>query len=128
MEEQGPLVKQWADNIRKEIEPLLHDADVFFGGRKELTLAEVFAVPALLRHELAVREGLINPLFKEEYEKLPNFSKWTRAILANANVQASWDESYVTQHIKSAAEMLRDKQVRKHVLTLFEPTTSRIAG
>ena len=43
---EDPLAKkakceEWSRTVEKEIEPLLGDADPFFGGSKELTLAEV---------------------------------------------------------------------------------------
>ena len=40
-EEKEVKVKEWVRAIEKEIEPLLHDANPFFGGSKEMTLAEV---------------------------------------------------------------------------------------
>jgi len=41
MKEKEAKTKEWSDAIEKELEPLLKDADPFFGGSKELTLAEV---------------------------------------------------------------------------------------
>ena len=41
-EEKKAKVDEWVKAVEKEIEPLLHDANPFFGGSKEMTLAEVF--------------------------------------------------------------------------------------
>ncbi len=41
MKEKEAKAMEWSDAIEKELEPLLKDADPFFGGSKELTLAEV---------------------------------------------------------------------------------------
>lgn len=43
-EEKEALAKDFLAVIGKEIEPLLKDADPFFGGSKKLTLAEVCAL------------------------------------------------------------------------------------
>ena len=41
MEEKEAKCEEWAKVIEKELEPLLADANPFFGGSKDLTLAEV---------------------------------------------------------------------------------------
>jgi glutathione S-transferase len=43
-EEKKAKADEWVEAIEKEIEPLLHDANPFFGGSKEMTLAEVFSL------------------------------------------------------------------------------------
>jgi glutathione S-transferase len=40
-EEKEAKSKEWVAAVQKEIEPLLQNASPFFGGSKELTLAEV---------------------------------------------------------------------------------------
>jgi glutathione S-transferase len=50
-EEKKTQVDAWVKAIEKEIEPLLHDANPFFGGSKEMTLAEVFP-PSTMSLEL----------------------------------------------------------------------------
>jgi glutathione S-transferase len=45
-EEKRAKADEWAKAIEKEIEPLLQDANPFFGGSKELTLAEVCFSPS----------------------------------------------------------------------------------
>lgn len=40
-EEKESKAKEWVEVWAKEMEPLLKGADPFFGGSKELTLAEV---------------------------------------------------------------------------------------
>jgi glutathione S-transferase len=46
-EEKKAKADEWVKAIEKEIEPLLHDANPFFGGSKEMTLAEVFFLPTV---------------------------------------------------------------------------------
>lgn len=46
MEEKEAKCKEWISVIKKEIEPLLHDANPYFGGSQRMTLAEV-SLPAL---------------------------------------------------------------------------------
>jgi glutathione S-transferase len=41
-EEKQTKADEWVKAVEKEIEPLLHDASPFFGGSKEMTLAEVW--------------------------------------------------------------------------------------
>jgi glutathione S-transferase len=39
-EKKQAKAQEWVTAVEKEIEPLLVDADPFFGGSKELTIAE----------------------------------------------------------------------------------------
>ena len=48
-DEKNSKVEECVKAIEKEIEPLLHDANPFFGGSTEITLAEVRIFSALLR-------------------------------------------------------------------------------
>lgn len=41
LEEKQAESKKWAETIEKEIEPLLKDANPYFGGSSRMTLAEV---------------------------------------------------------------------------------------
>ena len=40
-DEKQAKADEWVKAIEKEIEPLLHDANPFFGGSEQMTLAEV---------------------------------------------------------------------------------------
>ena len=46
-DEKKSKAEEWVKAIEKEIEPLLHDANPFFGGSTEMTLAEVRVFPPL---------------------------------------------------------------------------------
>lgn len=41
LEEKQAESKKWAETIEKEIEPLLKDANPYFGGSSKMTFAEV---------------------------------------------------------------------------------------
>lgn len=45
-EEKEAKSKEWVAAVEKDIEPLLKSANPFFGGSKELTLAEVGVIPS----------------------------------------------------------------------------------
>ena len=46
-EEKKTKADEWVKAIEKEIEPLLHDANPFFGGSKEITFAEVYPLSTM---------------------------------------------------------------------------------
>jgi glutathione S-transferase len=120
-EEKEAKSKEWVAAVRKEIEPLLKNANPFFGGSKDLTLAEVCVMragahsntrlttwtwqviiaPFLLRI-YALSNGDVLPVsVKEGLQKLPNFAKWANATMANESVRQTWDEEAVVSRTKS---------------------------
>lgn len=101
--------------IEKEIEPLLKDTSddaPFFGGRKELTLAEAITAPFLLRFYALSEDGeLIPKSLKQSLEKLPNVGRWAKATLAKESVLYIWDEEKVLSRTKKRiAKMIADSK------------------
>ena len=84
---------EWVAAIEKEIEPLLADADPFFGGSKELTFAEVIVAPFLLRLYAFAKHGEVIPSsFAKKLDGLPNFSRWAKAVCEQKSVVGIWEE------------------------------------
>ncbi|KAI9761834.1 MAG: hypothetical protein M4579_000774 [Chaenotheca gracillima] len=88
---------EMVDALAKEVEPLLHDAAPFFGGSKDLTLAEVQTGSFVLRLMTWPKyEGLFSKKVPERIEKtMPNFYRWATAVQANKSVTALWNEKLV---------------------------------
>ncbi|KAA8914531.1 thioredoxin-like protein [Sphaerosporella brunnea] len=80
--------------IKSDIAPLLQDAAPFFGGSKELTLAEVNAASFVLRiYTLGKEEyGLLPAFLLPELRKIEVWQKWVDAVLAKESVTAIFDE------------------------------------
>lgn len=86
VEEKEGKLKETIAMIEKEIEPLLANADPFFGGSKDLTFAEVFVAPFVQRWVALAEDGELIPKSSlKEMATLPNFWKWTNAMLAHRN-------------------------------------------
>lgn len=49
LEEKQEESKKWSATVEKEIEPLLKDANPYFGGSDKMTLAEVSTCPSCSR-------------------------------------------------------------------------------
>lgn len=106
MEEKEVKCKEWAQAIEKEIEPLLHDANPFFGGSQQLTYAEVQVAPFLIRF-YTLADGTVLPnSFRTALDALPNFSKWAKATMAKESVTYVFDEDTIRKTtIKRIADM-----------------------
>lgn len=83
--------------VKKEIEPLLRDAGPFFGGSQELTLAEALTAPFVLRYQTFSELGPMSKNIHEGLEKLPNYSKWSKAIWAKERVTATYDGPFLAK-------------------------------
>ena len=89
------LTESWVAAVKKEIEPLLKGADQYFGGSKELTLAEAIVAPFLLRWYEFADDTFVPKALVEGLDKLPNFSKWSEKVRGHPSVTKIWDgESY----------------------------------
>lgn len=110
-EEKERIAKETVAAVEKEIEPLLKDAAPFFGGKSELTLAEVIIAPFLLRFYALSNGDLMPKSLKEGLQKLPNFSKWADATLKQESVTYIWDEEKVVK--RTGARIAKMKQAAK---------------
>ncbi|GIZ42350.1 hypothetical protein CKM354_000562400 [Cercospora kikuchii] len=93
-EEKEKKVEEWVKAVEKEIEPLLEGAKPFFGGKEEVTMAEVHAGPFVVRwYSLAKHEDLLPASLIKKLDALPNFSKWAKAIHERNSITKSidWD-------------------------------------
>ena len=100
--EKEDLVNQWVSVIEKEIEPLLADADPFFGGSKNLTLGEVIPAPFMLRWFALSDDGeLVTSSFAKRLRALPDFGKWAKAVTERKTVLEIWDEETVLKSMKA---------------------------
>lgn len=88
--------------LKKEIEPLLANAKPFFGGSTELTLAEVFAGPFLLRLDSYARDGELAPhSLSKKINALPNFGKWKKEVTSHQTVKRVYDEKKILEGTKA---------------------------
>lgn len=95
-EEREALAKEFIAIVEKEIEPLLKDANPFFGGSKTLTFAEALTAPFILRVYAYSKNGRLLPKSVQTgLDSLPNFSKWAAATIAHDSVTYIWDEENV---------------------------------
>ena len=86
--------------IKKEIEPLLDDANPFFGGSKKMTLAEALTGPFLLRLKAFGKGGLLHESLVKGLETMPKFQKWVDTVASQDSVTYIWDEEKVVSHYK----------------------------
>jgi glutathione S-transferase len=91
-EEKEVLAKEFATKVGSEIEPLLADAAPFFGGSSKITMAEALTAPFILRIYSFANNGLLPRSLLDEFEKLPNFSKWSAQVMKHESVTYVWDE------------------------------------
>ncbi|KAI9847564.1 MAG: hypothetical protein M1837_002138 [Sclerophora amabilis] len=93
--------------LEKEIEPLLQDAAPFFGGSEKLTLAEVQAASFILRLYSWPKYGVISSSLPTALDRLPNFSRWAKAIHASKSATKIYDEEKSSEKIKAKVEKMR---------------------
>lgn len=109
-EEKESKAKEWLAAIEKEIEPLLHDAAPFFGGSKEMTIAEVHTAPFVLRFYAMAKDGELLPSsFLEGMNALPNFSKWAREVIKKDSVLSIWNEEKIITRTKERMQKMKSQ-------------------
>ncbi|KIW07684.1 hypothetical protein, variant [Verruconis gallopava] len=106
-EERQAKAQEWVAAVKKEIEPLLADADPFFGGSKKLTLVEANVAPFLLRIFALSGAGVLPTSVKTGLDQLPNFSKWAKATIEQPSVLKIWDEEKVIAGTKARIEKMK---------------------
>ncbi|KAK1045098.1 hypothetical protein LTR74_018204 [Friedmanniomyces endolithicus] len=106
--EKESKAEEWAAVIEKDIEPLLANANPFFGGSKELTFAEVLTAPFLLRVYTFAKDGeLIPSSFTKKLDALPNFSRWKKAVEQHENVLRIYDEKKTVDDTKAKLKSMQ---------------------
>jgi glutathione S-transferase len=106
-EEKEAKSKEWVAAVEKEIEPLLKTANPFFGGSKDLTLAEVNIAPFLLRIYALSTGEILPKSVKEGLQKLPNFSKWVNATISKESVTYIWNEENIVSKTAARIEKMK---------------------
>lgn len=97
--------------VEKEIEPLLKNAAPFFNGSQELTLAEALVAPFLVRLYDASEEGELAPkALAEQFEALPNFAKWAKAVRARPSVTGIYDAKKILANTKVRLAKMAEKK------------------
>ncbi|KAK4979596.1 hypothetical protein LTR66_001967 [Elasticomyces elasticus] len=110
-EEKETKVKATIALIEKEIEPLLANADPFFGGSKDLTFAEVFTAPFVQRWVALAEDGEMVPRgLLEEMEKLPNLGRWTKAVLGHENATRIFEKEKSLEGSRRRLKKMREAQ------------------
>jgi glutathione S-transferase len=140
-EEKKTKADEWVKAIEKEIEPLLHDANPFFGGSKEMTLAEVFFLstvslelhiacyastaltpPSSIQVQTAsfilrlydFADDIILPSsLPKALDKLPNFSKWAKACITHNSVTYIWDKELRRQNVRDRLPQARERLAKQ---------------
>ena len=93
--------------VVKEVEPLLKDANPFFGGSSRLTLAEVQTGSFVLRYMSYSKYGLqAKNLMSELEAETPNFYKWANAVVKERSVNYIWNEKEVVERTKARISAL----------------------
>ncbi|KAJ5648776.1 thioredoxin-like protein [Penicillium lividum] len=111
-EEAGVLGKRFAVAVVKEIEPLLQDADPFFGGSEMLTMAEVLTASFILRiFTLPYTENAPLPktMVADLEEKAPKFYKWAQVVMKHPSVGSIYnrdDCAAEMRHRRAKARLL----------------------
>ena len=108
-EEKESLAKEFASKVGSEIEPLLADAAPFFGGSGKITLAEALTAPFILRVYSLGNNGLLPKSLIDEFEKLPNFSKWAAQVMKHESVTYVWDEKVVIPAMKKKVQSMKSQ-------------------
>jgi len=100
-------VQAFVDVVGKEVEPLLVDAAPFFGGSKQVTLAEAMTAPFILRAYAMAKHGLLPQAVVDGFDKFPNFSKWAREVIKLDSVTFIWDEQATMEATKNRIEKMK---------------------
>lgn len=96
--------------LRKEIEPLLEDANPFFGGSQKPTLAECLTASFVVRWYAYGKGGLIPPEFVDRLGELKNFSRWSKELLNLESVTYVFDEETTVSGTRNMIEKKFKKQ------------------
>jgi glutathione S-transferase len=100
--EQEPIVDAAVAQVVKELEPLLKDANPYFGGSDKLTQAEVLTGSFVIRLVVLSKAGLYpSKLSSSLAEQAPNFWKWAENVAAHPSVTSIFDEEKVVASTKA---------------------------
>lgn len=98
--------------VKRDLVPLLADAAPFFGGSKELTLAEVNTASFVLRvYALGTEEyGWFPSFLLKELKEIEVWQKWVDALLAQKSVTAIWNQQENAEVWRSKLAKLEEER------------------
>ena len=99
--------------VVKELEPLLQDANPFFGGNEKIGFAEVLTGSFILRILSFPKNGLLPESLLQLESKAPAFWKWANAVVEAESVNYIWDEKRVVDIWKGKVEKIRADNAAK---------------
>jgi len=100
--EQEEIAGAAVDALVKEVEPLLKDANPFFGGSKDITLAEVLTGSFVIRVVRLSNAGIYpTKLSGLVAEKAPAFWKWAQAVSEHPSVTSIFNEEAIVASTKA---------------------------
>jgi glutathione S-transferase len=105
--EKERIAKEFVELVGKEIEPLLKDANPFFGGSQKITLAEALTAPFILRIYTYAKTGLLPQSTISGLNAFPNFSKWAAETIKHPSVTYIWDEEVIVSGTKAKLAQLK---------------------
>lgn len=105
--EKEELVKEFVQVVGKEIEPLLKDANPFFGGADKITLAEALTAPFILRIYAFVKADILPQSLVSGLNALPNFTKWAAEVIKQDSVTYIWNEQNTIEGTKRKIAQLK---------------------
>ena len=110
-EEKETKCTEWAAAVEKEIEPLLADANPFFGDSKGVTFAEVMTAPFVVRWRSLSKDGQLLPSsLLESLDKLPKFSQWSQALMQKESIMKIYDEPAIVEGTKRKVKQMMSAQ------------------
>lgn len=121
------VIDEAVAGLLREVEPLLNDANPFFGGSDKLTLAEVSTLlpeilgpkklnmcmkvimgPFVIRAITLSKHGVYpKSLNAQIQEKTPNFHKWATAVSGHPSITSVFDESVIVARSVAKRERMR---------------------
>jgi glutathione S-transferase len=133
-EERERFSRDWVAAVRREIEPLLADANPYFGGSRRLTLAEVCArtqtldffygkilmgqkvnvAPFIMRIYALAAAGILPASVSEGLSKLPNFSRWAAAVQREPSVLSVWNADKFTERSQERLDRMKAMKEANH--------------
>ncbi|RYP87418.1 hypothetical protein DL769_000514 [Monosporascus sp. CRB-8-3] len=102
------VVDEAVAGLLKEVEPLLRDANPFFGGSDKLTLAEVIMGPFVIRAVTLSKHGVYPKSLNAQIEaKAPNFHKWATEVCKHPSITSIFDEDVIVARSRAKRSRMR---------------------
>ncbi|KAL6720961.1 hypothetical protein ACLMJK_000061 [Lecanora helva] len=106
-EEKEKVARELVAAVEKEVDPLLEGAGPFFGGSKEMTLAEALTAPFVIRYKTFSEYGLMPRSMWKQLTALSNFSKWAEAVCAQESVTYVFDGPAIAKGFEERLQKMK---------------------